>query len=398
MCPRRGGFGDRGAPFRVAFCERLGEIELGHDVKARRPGQGEGALEKSGSRAIVASPGGGAAGRCEPHPCAFGQRRVGLAELLLVSHCLLEVVADDLVPLDQLAAALFDPARIALVQVRACGLGQSTVCRVTDQQVAKTEPILTRQLWPLGTNQLSPRERREAWRQLQFLGHEDLNGTAVEQLTFDRGSLEHSALACVELVEPRREQRLQRRGHVDVRVAFAGQGQHLPDEQRVAGGRGGDSFPKICRHARRDQRVGARSVAQRREPKRHRPARAAVEEIRPSHAEDQDRRAAREERHMLDRDRERSLRPIERRRTTPTTGACSSSELAERPGNFVRRGPFVAAEERTNRRRSRRVGGQYAQLLHDLDDGPVGDAGAVGRAASTNDASVYSSKRFRDEA
>ena len=73
-------------------------------------------------------------------------------------------------------------------------------------------------------------------------------------------------------------------------------------------------------------------------------------------------------------------------------------ELAERPGDLVRRGPFVAAEERTDRRRSRRVGGQRAELLHDLDDGPVGDAGAVGRAASTNDTPVYSSKRFRDEA
>ena len=106
--------------------------------------------------------------------------------------------------------------------------GQSAVGRVTDEQVAKTEAILTRQLWLLGTNQLSPRECSEAGRQLQFVWHEDLNGTAVEQLTFDRGSLEHSALACVELVEPRREQRLQRRGHVDVRARLRRPGPASP--------------------------------------------------------------------------------------------------------------------------------------------------------------------------
>ena len=170
VCTLRRRFGNRGALCRVAFCERAREIEFGHHVNLRRPGQGEGALEEADSGAIVASPGGGAAGSRETRPCAFGQRRVGLAELLLVSRCLLEVVAENLVSLDRLAAALFDPACVALVQVRAHGLRQGAVGRVSDEQVAKTEAVLTGQLGLLGANQLSPCECSEAGRQLQSSG------------------------------------------------------------------------------------------------------------------------------------------------------------------------------------------------------------------------------------
>ena len=87
---------------------------------------------------------------------------VGLAELLLVSRSLLEVVAEISASLDQLEAAPFDPAGISLVQVRAHGLRQSAVGRVPDQQVAKTEAVLTGQLRLLGANQLSPCECSEA--------------------------------------------------------------------------------------------------------------------------------------------------------------------------------------------------------------------------------------------
>ncbi|MGH2997472.1 MAG: hypothetical protein ACRDM9_14240, partial [Gaiellaceae bacterium] len=58
------------------------------------------------------------------------------AQLAPVPKGLLEVVADDLLKLDQLGAARLEPQREALVELGASGFGQSLVGGVPDQQVA----------------------------------------------------------------------------------------------------------------------------------------------------------------------------------------------------------------------------------------------------------------------
>ena len=82
--------------------------------------------------------------------------------------------------------------------------------------MAEAEAVLTGELWPVGADQLAPHERRQPWRHLRLLGCQCLHGAAVEDLALDRAALEHPPLGRVELVEPRRQQRLQRRRHLDL--------------------------------------------------------------------------------------------------------------------------------------------------------------------------------------
>ena len=66
----------------------------------------------------------------------------GMAELAPVAVGLFEVVAEDLVPLDQDGAVLLEPVGEALVQLRPDRLGQRVVGGVADQQVAEAEAVL----------------------------------------------------------------------------------------------------------------------------------------------------------------------------------------------------------------------------------------------------------------
>ena len=94
--------------------------------------------------------------------------------------------------------------------------GEGVVGGVADQEVAEAEAVLTGELRPVGADQLAPHERREAWRDLRLLRCQRLDGAAVEDLALDRAALEHPPLGRVELVEPRRQQRLQRGRHLDL--------------------------------------------------------------------------------------------------------------------------------------------------------------------------------------
>ena len=67
-------------------------------------------------------------------------------ELGAVAIRLLEVVADDLVQLDEVGAVLLEPVGEPLVQVGADGLRQRLVRGVADQQVAEAEGLLVREL------------------------------------------------------------------------------------------------------------------------------------------------------------------------------------------------------------------------------------------------------------
>jgi hypothetical protein len=143
-CPLGGGGGDRGGLRAVPLEVRLGEgeVELEHDVEARRPGQRKRPLEQPFGGPVVAPPERAAAGGRAPRAGAFGQGRVGLSQLLPVVRGLLEVVAEDLVQLDQLLAALFEPGGEALVQLRPAGFRERVVGGVADQQVTETGRVL----------------------------------------------------------------------------------------------------------------------------------------------------------------------------------------------------------------------------------------------------------------
>ena len=190
---------------------RPGEVELEHDVQARRPGQLERPLEQPFGGRLVAAPERAAAGDGEPLASAVGQDRVGLSQLLLVAGGLLEVVAEDLVQLDQLLSALLQPAGEALVQLRPGRLRERVVGGVTDQQVAEAEAVLACELRLVGTDQLPADERGQTRRHLRLLRCERLHGAAVEDLALDRATLEHPPLGRVELVEACREQQAQAR-------------------------------------------------------------------------------------------------------------------------------------------------------------------------------------------
>ena len=108
--------------------------------------------------AIARAPAGGG----EPQGGAFGKGRVGLPELRLVAGGLFEVVADDLVALDERLAVLVEPVGEAGVQVGADRLGERVVGRVADQQVAEAVAVVARELRAVGTNELRGARARRA--------------------------------------------------------------------------------------------------------------------------------------------------------------------------------------------------------------------------------------------
>ena len=115
-----------------------------------------------------------------------------------------------------------------------------------------------------------------------------------------------------------------------------------------------------------DQRVGLVG-GQRLQPHDARPGRAALEQLRARHAEEQDRRSRREQRRRLDQVEERLLAPLdvveadhERRLLL--------EQLPERPGDLIRARALLAlAEQRPESSGGRRIGRQRGELLHHFD-------------------------------
>ena len=206
---------------------------------------------------------------------------------------------------------LLEPGGEALVQVGAGRLGERVVGRVADQQVAEAEAVLARDLRPVRPDQLLADERGEARGDLRLLGRERLDGAAVEDLALDRAALEHASLGRLELVEPGREQRLQRRRDDDLAVRLAGHRDHLLDEERVAARGASDPLAQVVGSvARRSSsstsssgRGSSRSVTGQVGP--------LLGELGPRHAEQQDRRARGEQRDVLDQVEERLLAPLD---------------------------------------------------------------------------------------
>ena len=367
-------------------------------VEPVRPGQLERPLEQADGGALVAAPERAPAGGREALAGALGAaRRVGLPELGLVAGGLLEVVAEDLVQLDQLGAVLLEPVGEALVQLGPGRLRQRVVGGVADQQVAEAEAVLARKLRRSGRISCLRTSAASRGVTCGSSGRERLHGAAVEDLALDRAALEDAPLA---------RRRAGRGGRRAARAASAeprprpvllGHGEHLGEEERVAAGRAAIRSP---------QRLRTRRRAARRPPRRgsgssrsvDRPFASALEQLRARHADEQDRRAARRAAPTPSTRSRKVSSPHWMSSKTTTSGACSSSSL--RNAQAISSADVAAlrlSEQRADRRRRGRVGGERVELLDHLDHRPVGDPLAVGEAAAADDPRVDRGERLGDE-
>ena len=168
---------------------------------------------------------------------------------------LLEVVAEDLVQLDELGAVRLQPGCEALVQLGAGRFRQCVVGGVADQQVAEAEAVLAGELGLVGPDQLLAHERGQARSHLGLGRGERLDGAAVEDLALDRAPLEHAALGRLELIQACSEQRLQGGRDNHLALCFVGHRQHSFDEEWVAARRAHDLRAQLGGDPLRDQLV-----------------------------------------------------------------------------------------------------------------------------------------------
>ena len=123
---------------------------------------GGGPLEERACGTGVTAVEGSAARRGEVLRCAAGEAgQLGgfRVELPAVAVRLLEVVAEDLVALDELLAV--QPVRELLVQSCPRRLGQGLIGGIADQDVAKAEGLVAGKDAAVGTNELLAHQRRQ---------------------------------------------------------------------------------------------------------------------------------------------------------------------------------------------------------------------------------------------
>ena len=328
-----------------------------------------------------------------------------------------------------------EPVREPLVQLGAPRLRDRLVRRVADQQVPEAEGVLARERRarrggsaPCARAPSGPTARARARPRVRARGP-----APTKNVLTDHGRrLEHDALLRREAVEPRGQQRLDRRRDRDGRKSSTATppavladeasvvDQHrerLLDEQRVALGRSGDALDELVGELRPTPRRFAISVAglfvgERLERHGRRvqlaaAPRRAVASSRSGarHAHQQDRRAARPVRDVLDAGRGTWARPSGCRRTRAP--AVARGRAPRRSGGSPRRSPprprasaiahelrhapadellvLVALEHRADLRLDD-LGqvevGEPGGLLDRLDHRAVRDALAVGQAPS----------------
>ena len=142
--------------------------------------------------------------------------------------------------------------------------------------------------------------------------------------------------------------------------------------------------------APRDQRVNV-CFRQRLEPQRDWPLRAALGQLWPGEAEDEDRRAGGEQGDVLDEVEERLLSPVNVVEDADERFSLRLlfEQLAERPGDLLGRGALLSLPEQgAERGRCCRVGGERIQLFQHLHHRPVGDPLPVGETAATHDLGI----------
>ena len=277
-------------------------------------GSGEvAALERRASRPAESL------GRTPRERCRVRIVRVKLAP---VTGRLLEVVPDDLVLLDK-SGVRVEPVREALVQLRSRRLREGFVRSVAEQEVAEPECVLRRDQRAVRANELLADERDQPLRHVDArrFGRQRRHRPAVKHLTFHGAAVDHGALAVVERVEPRLQQRLDRRRHLDGTARLPCEGCHLLQEERVPFGGRDDPPPRVGIQVDRvEQRVDELlhlALGERLQQDRGRvqlptrPARLHVEQLGPCNAEEQDRNAPGPVEDVLDKLEHRRLGPLE---------------------------------------------------------------------------------------
>ena len=269
--------------------------------------QGQRALQQSrGGRRLLA---GGRATSRAPKARRRAGRQAGVAASPAPSSrrrsdSALEVVAEQFVDGGEARPVLLEPVGEALVQHGARVLRYPVVRRVADELVTKAEGAFPGAGRPDEVHaDESEQMRIDAGAHL--VADERFDSLARELLALDGCRLDHRALAVIETVEPRREQRLDRRGHGDGQVAVGRveeplvrqHGDDLLDVERVALGDVEDLSRGALAEARRaqevPQQVGGLRLGQRLQEDRGSvrfaaaPPRPSVEELGAGHDEQQ---------------------------------------------------------------------------------------------------------------
>ena len=195
------------------------------------------------------------------------------------------------------------------MQVGSGRLGKGLVGGVANQEVAEAEGVLAGKLRLVGPDEVAADERGEARRHLTARPKSACTAPRWKVSPLDGTSLEHGALDGLELVEARGEKCPERRRDRTSPFASAA----IATISITNSG-----FPPAARTICRRKSSGNASGSARRRPApptaragARRATRAAIEELRPSQAEEQDRRPGREQGDVLDEVEERLLAPLD---------------------------------------------------------------------------------------
>ena len=187
----------------------------------------------------------------EQPPCrSSGKLDVARPQLLSQDERLLEVVADELVELERrFVRRALEPLRVALVELGSQLLRHRRVRSLADEEVTEPIGVLPGDERVLWAHQVLADERGEllVQRSARRARRQILDGADVEHLALDRRALEHDPELRVERVDPRLEERGDRRGNGEVVsvAALAHHRDHLLDEERVASRRRGDPLARV---------------------------------------------------------------------------------------------------------------------------------------------------------
>ena len=161
--------------------------------------------------------------------------------------------------------------------------------------------VVAGQLRAVGPDELLPHQRDEPLVDVAVAVCQRRDRAAVEDAALDRAALEHRTLGRVELVEAGSEQRLDRRRHLDLRSAgVPHEREHLLEEERVALRDLDDPLaqlgPTLAKLRQQPLRLrGVERLEQDACVAFHFPPPQdgrALEQLRPGHTEQQDRRVA----------------------------------------------------------------------------------------------------------
>src|SRR5206468_6701173 len=132
------------------------------------------------------------------------------SELAAVPKRLLQVVAENLLVL---SSPLPEPGRIPFVELGAHLLGHGGVRRLPDQGMTEADALLVGEGRPMRTYEILAHEFEQARAHavVLLLGGERLDSPAMEHVALDRRAFERPPLGLFELVEPGRQEDLNRR-------------------------------------------------------------------------------------------------------------------------------------------------------------------------------------------